>query len=100
MAFVLPSDFETFGVVYIEALASGTPVIATRNGGAECIVTEGNGILTDVGDEEALFSAMLSLYKEYDKYDTESISKKCIDVYGEEIVGEKISALYERINNT
>lgn len=95
--FVLPSDFETFGVVYIEALASGTPVIATRNGGAECIVTEDNGILTDVGSEEQLIDAMLSLYKEYDRYNKESISKNCIALYGEESVGNEISALYKRI---
>lgn len=38
--FALPSRFETFGVVLIEALATGTTVIATRSGGPESIVTE------------------------------------------------------------
>ena len=33
--FVLPSAGETFGVVYVEAMAAGLPVIATRCGGPE-----------------------------------------------------------------
>ena len=43
--FVLPSAGETFGVVYVEAMAAGLPVIATRCGGPEDFVNEDNGIL-------------------------------------------------------
>ena len=42
-AFVLASAFETFGVVLVEALATGIPVISTRSGGAEDIVEPGLG---------------------------------------------------------
>lgn len=59
-ALVLPSDFETFGVVLIEALATGLPVVATRCGGPEEIVTPEVGTLIPPDDEDALFAAMAS----------------------------------------
>lgn len=68
-AFVLPSRGENFGVVYIEALAHGKPLIATRCGGPEDIVTIDNGLLVDMNDVAGLASAMTHMRlhaKEYD----------------------------------
>ncbi|MDF1678699.1 MAG: glycosyltransferase [Legionellaceae bacterium] len=62
-AFVLPSLYETFGVVYVEALASGLPVIATRCGGPESIVTQEVGYLVETGNLEEIAHAMGSLYE-------------------------------------
>jgi glycosyltransferase involved in cell wall biosynthesis len=46
--FCLPSTYEGFGVPYIEALASGAPVVATPNVGAREVLDEGRfGVLSD-----------------------------------------------------
>ncbi len=57
-AFVSASRVETFGVVLIEAMATGIPVIVTRCGGPEEIVTTELGRLVPAGDGEALQLAM------------------------------------------
>ncbi|MFY9282731.1 MAG: glycosyltransferase [Miniphocaeibacter sp.] len=67
--FVLVSQSETFGVAYIEALAMGVPVIATKCGGPEGFVNKDNGIMIDVDNEEQLIEAMHYMYKNIEKYD-------------------------------
>lgn len=57
-AFVVSSDTETFSLVVIEAMACGTPVIATRCGGPDELIVEGTGKLVPIGDQAALATAL------------------------------------------
>jgi len=57
-AFVHPSRYETFGIVLVEALSTGRPIIATRCGGPNDIVRNEDGILVDVDDATGLAEAM------------------------------------------
>ncbi len=59
---ILPSVYEPFGIVLLEAMAQGKPVIATSLGGPKDIVHDGTtGYLVEYGDEESLATRMLDL---------------------------------------
>lgn len=58
---VLPSLEEAFGVVLLEALASGTPCVASRTGGIVDVVSSDVGVLVPVADPEAMALAINGL---------------------------------------
>ena len=55
---VVPSRREPFGLVAVEALACGSPVVATNQGGLTDIINDDVGALVDVDDAFGLFSAI------------------------------------------
>jgi glycosyltransferase involved in cell wall biosynthesis len=61
---VLP---EPFGVVFIEALAAGLPVVASRLGGASEIVDDSCGVLVPASDANHLTAALLELIEDADR---------------------------------
>lgn len=57
--FVLPTQLEAFGIVFVEALHFGLPIIATNIGAIPDMVKHGNnGLLIDIGDLDALVQAL------------------------------------------
>jgi len=57
--FALPSFTEGFGLVYLEAMRAGTPVIATSMGGAKEVLVDGKeALFVDPGDEKGLAEAI------------------------------------------
>lgn len=66
--FFLPSHHEGFGIVYLEALASGLPVVASDNGGQTDIITDGVGVTAPPGDVDALRRGLDAVWQEYPAY--------------------------------
>jgi len=60
--FVCPSDFESYGLANLEAMACALPAVSTRRGGPSETIAEGvTGFLADPGDAEALAERVLQL---------------------------------------
>ncbi len=93
--FVLPSRFEAFGVVFIEALSTGLPVIGTKSGGPEYIIHSSNGILAENEDVDSLQNAMEKVYHSYEKYDPVNIRKEAINHYDKRSVANQIIKIYK-----
>ena len=95
--FVLASRKETFGIVYVEAMAKGLPVIATKCGGPEEFVNKQNGILVPVDNVEELSKAMLLMYKEGQHYCKHAIRKYSYENFSQDVVADKILKVYRDI---
>ena len=96
-AFVLASRAETFGVVYIEAMAAGLPVIATDCGGPADFIRADNGLLIPVGDEKALADAMERMIRTRDSYDSAAIARFARDRFSPAAVAGELEAVYRQI---
>lgn len=94
--FVLSSLWETFGVVVGEAMACGKPVISTRCGGPEFIVTGENGVLVDTGSAGALADAMADFINDRHSFDSQTVRASVVDRFSPEAFVRNATAVYER----
>lgn len=93
---VLPSLSEGFGVVLIEAMACGKPVIATRCGGPEEIVNPDTGILVPPRDEVALSAALDDVLSRKRAFDPQRIRQHAIDNYAYNRIAPRIMEVYRQ----
>ncbi len=96
-AFVLSSRGETFGVVYIEAMSAGLPVIATKCGGPEDFVNERNGLLVELNNVKALSEALVYMKNHIKEYNRDYISKETKKKFNPEVIAKKLTDIYEKV---
>ena len=91
--FVLPSAWESFGISLVEAMACGTPVVATRcPGGVAEILEDGRyGRLVPVGDDAAMAQAILDTFD--DPTPAEVLRARAMDFSVERVVDQYLELL-------
>jgi glycogen(starch) synthase len=97
---VFPSRYEPFGIVALEAMAAGVPVIVGNAGGLKEIVTDQqDGFLVEPGSAGALSTAILTMLDDKKRASTmaEKAKQKVIDKYSWNSVAESTHKLYSQV---
>lgn len=95
--FVLPSRYETFGVVYVEAMACGKPVIAVANGGPDDFVKDFNGMLIEPNDIASLQQALEQMYNKNKAYDSGIIRTFVQNQFSEQAISQQLEQTYHQV---
>lgn len=96
--FVLSSKYETFGVVLIEAMLFGKPVIVTRCGVGQSLVDEKIGFVVDVEDAGQLSQAMMKMMETKASYNPDHIRHVTINQFGKDAFIKRINKIYSEVN--
>jgi len=97
---VFPSSYEPFGITIIEAMAAGSPIVATNTGGVpENVTNMENGILVSpTNREEELANAIISLWSDKNlmRHMTANNLKRAL-IYDWPTIADRYVELYDRI---
>ena len=97
--FLLPSEYESFGLAALEAMAAGTPVVATNAGGIPEIITHGkNGFLSNVGDVEQMSQQAITILENEKMLKSFSeAARKQAETFDINNIVPKYEALYNQV---
>ncbi len=95
----VPSRYESFGLVAVEAMACGLPVVASRAGGLKFTVEEEvSGLLVPVGDAEALGNALDRIIRDRDLRASLQVGARQAAIrFSWQTIGPAMLTLYERL---
>ncbi|WP_282039417.1 glycosyltransferase family 4 protein [Saccharicrinis aurantiacus] len=92
--FIHTSLYETFGVVLIEALAMGIPIVVLDSGGPRDIVNINNGVLVKENNATSFCKAMIDVINNIDDFNPEELRKDCKQNYSEEVIISQLENTY------
>jgi glycosyltransferase involved in cell wall biosynthesis len=95
--FVLGTKYETFGVVLIESLSMGVPVIVTDCGGSYDIMNNEVGRVTKQNDIEDMYNSMIDVYNKYDEFKPQNLRDYSNSKFSEEKLSNTLIKHYEKI---
>lgn len=95
--FVLSSHLETFGIVVIEAMGCGLPVVATRCGGPEDVLNEKNGVLVLPNDIGELKKGLMIILQNHKMYKVPTIRAMVVNTFSSQQITKMMFSIY---NNT
>jgi glycogen synthase len=98
--FVGPSRYESFGLVFVEAMMFGKSVVGCRVGGMKEVIAEGvTGLLAEPGDPESLRAALASLLADPAKRETfgKAGRARFLEHYTREKLADRTLAFYSKV---
>jgi len=96
--FALLSDFDTFGMTVLEAMASGLPVIVSPNVGAKDLVIQGQqGFIIDQKNDGAVADRIITLIDNERRYTMGQAARQMAESHGWGTVVQKIGGIYDAI---
>lgn len=95
--FVLSSNVETFGVVLIEALSCGKPVVSTKSYGPESIITSPNyGLLCEKTVDDLSHSMELVMI-EKNRFNSNEIRDYVLQTFSGEVIRKQLMEVYHKV---
>jgi D-inositol-3-phosphate glycosyltransferase len=97
--FLFPSYYESFGLVALEAMACGLPIVGYNAGAIPEVVQHGHtGLLVEPGDIEGLAEGMIQLISDDDAWKTMSLAaEQSVDKYRDSQVIPKTELVYNKL---
>ncbi len=98
--FVLPSEIEASGIVLLEAMAAGLPIVATDVGGIPEVINHGiNGLLVERGDSEQLAASIVTYLRndKIEKFDDMKNHPIWGDLFNPTKMVDSIDSAYQQI---
>ncbi len=96
---LLFSNFETQGLVLIESIACGKPIVASRLPAIEQSIGTENGILVEPQNKQELLFALDSMLDKYKDYSPENLRQYAINRYSTSIIAQQFIDLYSKVLN-
>lgn len=94
---LVTSRFEAFGLVAVEAMACGTPVISTNVGGLPDIIGAETGVIIDVDDVSALAENVTAILNGDLKFDSKTVAEYAYNTYAQSSLINQLIEIYEAI---